>query len=82
MQARENREEQIVQRVQHSLLRHTVEKGLAYIPQRDFYMKVKGKDLNSMEHFHAILETLEERNVLQVQRSGNKYLIYVSPCLF
>lgn len=82
MQARENREEQIVQRVQRSLLRHTVEKGLAYIPQRAFYMKVKGKDLNNMEHFRTILETLEERSVLQVQRSGNKYLIYVSPFLF
>lgn len=35
-------------------------------------MKVKGGELSSMEQFRGILETLEERNVLQTVCTGNK----------
>lgn len=81
MQTEENQDEKLVQRVMCALVRHTLEKGLAYLPQRDFYMKVKGGELNSMEQFRSILETLEERNVLQIVRTGNKKLVYASPFL-
>ena len=82
MQAEENREEKLVQRVTCALMRHTLEKGVAYLPQRDFYMKVKGGELSSMEQFRGILETLEERNVLQTVCTGNKKLVYASPFLY
>ena len=82
MQTEENREEKLVQRITRAFVRHTLEKGLAYLPQRDFYMKVKGGDLNSMEQFRGILETLEERNVLQTVCTGNKKLVYASPFLY
>lgn len=81
MQTEENQDEKLVQRVMCALVRHTLEKELAYLPQRDFYMKVKGGELNSMEQFRSILETLEERNVLQIVRTGNKKLVYASPFL-
>ena len=82
MQTEENREEKLVQRITRAFVRHTLEKGLAYLPQRDFYMKVKGGDLSSMEQFRGILETLEERNVLQTVCTGNKKLVYASPFLY
>ena len=82
MQTEENREEKLVQRVTCALVRHTLEKGAAYLPQRDFYMKVKGGELSSMEQFRGILETLEERNVLQTVCTGNKKLVYASPFLY
>lgn len=82
MQTEENREEKLVQRVTCALMRHTLEKGVAYLPQRDFYMKVKGGELSSMEQFRGILETLEERNVLQTVCTGNKKLVYASPFLY
>ena len=47
-----------------------------------FYMKVKGGELSSMEQFRGILETLEERNVLQTVCTGNKKLVYASPFLY
>ena len=71
-----------MQRVTCALVRHTLEKGAAYLPQRDFYMKVKGGELSSMEQFRGILETLEERNVLQTVSTGNKKLVYASPFLY
>ncbi len=82
MQTEENREEKLVQRVTCALMRHTLEKGVAYLPQRDFYMKVKGGELSCMEQFRDILETLEERNVLQTVCTGNKKLVYASPFLY
>ena len=81
MQVEENQEELLAQRVQKALVRHTIQKGLAYLPQRDFYMKVKGGSLGNTEHFKAVLGTLEERNVLQVVKDGNKCILYVSPYL-
>lgn len=45
-------------------------------------MKVKGSELSSMEQFRGILETLEERNVLQTVCTGNKKLVYASPFLY
>ena len=45
-------------------------------------IKVKGGELSSMEQFRGILETLEERNVLQTVCTGNKKLVYASPFLY
>lgn len=73
---------QISQKVKNKIKELTIENGISFIPGRTVYQKMKGaKGLKNMEDFDLIFEKLEEEHILEIVKTGNKRLLYISPLL-
>lgn len=71
---------QTVEKVKCKIKEIAVQKNTAVIPARCIQQKMKGaKGLKLMEDFELIFEQLEEKNILQFVKMGNRKILYISP---
>lgn len=83
MQQDEKADCQTVEKVKRKIKEMAVEKSVAFLPARCIQQKMKGaKGLKLMEDFEMVFEQLEEENILQFVKMGNKKLLYISPYFF
>ena len=80
MRQDERADSQVIEKVKCKIKEFANQNCTAVIPARCIQQKMKGaKGLKLMEDFELIFEQLEEKNILQFVKMGNRKLLYISP---